>query len=454
MKFTSRELAAAWGIPSPGEFVLDGVAVDSRRVTPGCLFTALPGARVDGHDFVAEAFARGARAALVTRVPANHSAERPLFIVSDTLASLERLAAARRRESGFRLAAVTGSAGKTTTKEMTAAILSRRFRCGKTPGNANSVIGFPVSILNLAEGLDAVAGEMGMSRAGELSHLSRLYRPDSAAITNVSPAHRQNFSSVEAIADAKWEITEGVTPGGSLIFNGEDERLARRAESFEGRKIAFGLGKRCDVSASGVRSEGFESLSFELKLPGDSSLVTLRASGRHQVANFLCAAAIAFAWGLSASEIGRAAADIRLPARRGTVWKLKSGATLVDDSYNSSPAALEAALAAFAEARPAGSRIAVLGDMLELGPEGPALHRRVGAIAAATLDRLVCVGALAAEIGAGAEEAGMAAGNILRVGDAADAARLIARTLAAGDAVLVKGSRGVGLEVVCEALKA
>jgi UDP-N-acetylmuramoyl-tripeptide--D-alanyl-D-alanine ligase len=454
MKFTSRESAKTWGVPSPGEFVMNGVAVDSRRVTPGCLFTALPGARVDGHEFVAEAFARGARAALVSRVPPNHSAENPLFIVPDTLASLERLAAQKRREAGFRLAAVTGSAGKTTTKEMTAAILSRRYRCGKTPGNANSLIGFPVSILNLDEGLEAVAGEMGMSHPGELSRLSRLYRPEAAAITNVSTAHRQNFESVEAIADAKWEITEGVPPGGSLIFNGEDERLARRAARFPGRKIAFGLGEHCEVSASGLRSEGYEKLSFDLRLPGESSPVTLRACGRHQVANFLCAAAIAFAWGFNATEIGSAAADIRLPARRGTVWKLKSGAILVDDSYNSSPAAVEAALTAFAEARPAGRRIAVLGDMLELGTETVALHRRIGSLAAATLDRLVCVGPLAAEIGAGAEESGMAAARVLYLREAAEVAPLLLPTLSEGDAVLVKGSRGVGLEVACEELKA
>jgi len=207
VRVSAREAAKIWEIDPPSDLWFDGVAVDSRRLEAGNLFVALPGGRADGHDFVAEAERRGAAAALVARRPEGASAGFPLFVVPDPLAALQKLAAVKRAEEGFRLAAVTGSVGKTTTKEMAAAIVSGRMRTGKTPGNNNSGIGFPMAILGLPAGLEAVCGEFGMSTPGEIATLTRLFRPEVAAITNVSAAHAGNFPSIDAIADAKWEIT-------------------------------------------------------------------------------------------------------------------------------------------------------------------------------------------------------------------------------------------------------
>ncbi|MGH9441173.1 MAG: UDP-N-acetylmuramoyl-tripeptide--D-alanyl-D-alanine ligase [Thermoanaerobaculia bacterium] len=451
MKIRSREAAELWATSPPPDFEMEGVAVDSRKVEPGNLFVALTGERADGHEFVSAAFERGARAALVSRVPPSYSADRPVFVVPDPLEALQKLAAEKRRQAGFRLAAVTGSVGKTTTKEMAAAIFSSRFRTGKTEGNLNSGIGVPVAILNLDDGREAVAGEFGMSHAGEISLLSRLFRPETAAITNVSAAHRQNFASVDEIADAKWEILDGLAPEGTLVFNSDDERLARRAKAFGGKKISFGTAG-ADVSALGVEAPELGEVSFELSMRGETERVRIAATGRHQVSNFLCAAAMALAWGFHASEVAGAARGFSVPERRGRTVALPSGAVLIDDSYNSSPVAARAALAALFESGGRARKIAVLGDMLELGEIGARLHREVGAFASERVDRLICVGKLAREIGRGAAEAGFPADRIEYFAAATDVAPSLEPRLEPGDVVLVKGSRGIHLDIVCDEL--
>ena len=452
MKIRASEAAELWGTPAPPDFEMEGVAVDSRRVMPGNLFVALPGERVDGHEFVAAAFEKGARAAVVSRVPAGVRASRPLFVVPDPLDALQNLASAKRKQAGFRLAAVTGSVGKTTTKEMAAAIFAARFRTGKTAGNLNSGIGVPMAVLNLEDGCEAVAGEFGMSHKGEISLLSRLFRPETAAITNVSAAHRQNFASVDEIADAKWEIVEGLAPEGTLVFNSDDERLASRAKDFGGKKISFGT-TGADVTALGVEAPALGEVSFDLSMRGETERVRLAATGRHQVSNFLCAAAMALAWGFHASEVAGASRAFSVPERRGRASVLPSGAVLIDDSYNSSPLAARAALAALFESGGRARKIAVLGDMLELGDDGVRLHREVGAFAAERVDRLLCVGPLAREIGRGAADAGLAAERIEYFSDAAEVAPRLRTRLESGDVVLVKGSRGVRLDLVCDELR-
>jgi UDP-N-acetylmuramoyl-tripeptide--D-alanyl-D-alanine ligase len=453
MKIAARDAAAAWGIAPPGDFDFDGVAVDSRLVRPGCLFVALVGARADGHDFLSEAFVRGARAALVARIPSGWEPKRPLFVVPDPLDALQSLAARTRRREAFRLAAITGSAGKTTTKELAAAIVSRKFRCGKTPGNLNSLIGFPMAMLNLEPGLEAVVGEMGMSTPGELSRLSRLFRPEVAAITNVAAAHAQNFPSLEAIADAKWEILDGLSDDGALVFNADDPRLLARARRYAGRKISFGFGPSAEVSASGVRPDGISAMAFTLSMGEACAPVRLPLAGRHQVANCLCAAAVAFAWGMTAAEVALVAESFGPPERRGRGYRLRSGALLVDDSYNSNPASLEAGLEWLREARVSGRRIALLGDMLELGPEAPRYHRQAGERAAASVDRLVCVGPLAAEIASGAVAAGLPAEAVATAATPEEAADSIRGELREGDLVWVKGSRGSRMDLACDALR-
>ncbi len=452
MKVTAREAAAAWGIAPPAEMSFSGVAVDSRRVEPGNLFVALAGARADGHDFVAEAVRRGAAAALVARAPAGAPEGFPIFLVPDPLSALQTLAAKKRAEAGFRLAAVTGSVGKTTTKEMAAAIASRRFRTGRTPGNANSGIGFPMAVLGLPEDLEAVCGEFGMSTKGEISRLSRLFRPEVAAITNVSAAHAENFASIDEIADAKWEITEGLARGGTLVYNAADPRLVARAGRWTGASAAFGA-DGADVTASGVEAEGLSGTAFTLDMRGEKARVRLPIPGLHQVANCLCAAAMALVWGLSPADVSAAMARFSSPERRGAIFRHASGAEIVDDSYNASPHAMRSAVESLAGSAARGRRIAVLGEMRELGGEGPRWHRELGEFAATRVDRLFCVGPLAAEIARGAREGGLAAEKVTWLDRAEDVAPALGSELSPGDVVWIKGSRGVRLDVAADALR-
>lgn len=452
MRVSAREAANVWEIAPPADLWFDGVAVDSRRVAAGNLFVALAGARADGHAFVAEAARRGAAAALVSRRPEDAPPGFPLFVVADPLGALQKLAAVKRAEEGFRLAAVTGSVGKTTTKEMAAAVVAGRMRTGKTPGNNNSGIGFPMALLGLPAGLEAVCGEFGMSSPGEIATLARLFRPEVAAITNVSAAHAGNFPSIDAIADAKWEITEGIAEGGVLVYNSGDERLAARARRYPGRTISFGA-DGADVTAADVATEGLSGTSFTLRMRGEKERVRLPLPGRHQVGNALCAAAIALAWGLSPGEVSAALAHFSPPERRGGVFRLASGARLVDDSYNASPEAVRSVVSALERAASPGHRIAVLGEMLELGADGPRWHRELGRFAAGRVDRLVCVGALAREIGGGAADAGLAAERIVYFDRAEEVAPFLEGTLGPADVVWIKGSRGVRLDVAADALK-
>ncbi len=452
MKVSAREAAAVWGLEPPAAGSFSGIAVDSRRVEPGNLFVALPGARVDGHSFVGDAAARGAAAALVSRAPEGVSPDFPLFVVSDPLRALQELAAAKRREAGYRLAAVTGSVGKTTTKEMAAAIVSRRYATGKTAGNANSGIGFPMAILNLPDGLAAVCGEFGMSTKGEIATLTRLFRPDVAAITNVSAAHAGNFGSIDEIVDAKWEIIEGLAEDGTLVYNAGDERLAARAAKHPGRKIAFGA-EGVEVTAAEVSPDGLSGTSFVLSMGGETATVRIPLPGMHQVANCLCAAAIALAWGFTPADVSAAMQHFHPPERRGGVYRLASGAELVDDSYNASPSAVRSVLTSLGRSGARGRRIAVLGDMLELGDEGPRWHRELGAHAASRVDRLICVGPLAREYGEGARQAGLPVDAIVYLDRAEDVAEVLVPILAAGDIVWIKGSRGIRLDLAADALR-
>jgi murE/murF fusion protein len=394
-----RAEAARSGGSSLRGLLVRRVAVDSRRVAAGNLFVALPGARADGHDFVAEAAGRGAAAALVARRPADVPAGFPLFVVADPLDALQQLAARKRAEEGFRLAAVTGSVGKTTTKEMAAAIVSGRMRAGKTPGNANSGIGFPMAILGLPAGLEAVCGEFGMSTPGEIATLARLFRPEVGAITNVSAAHGELPRSTRS--RTPWEIAQGIAEWGTPVYNAGEERLALRARRYTGAAISFGA-DGADVTAADVATEGLSGTAFTLRMRGEKERVRLPVPGRHQVGNALCAAAIALAWGFGPADVSAALANFTPPERRGGVFRLASGARLVDVSYNASPEAVRSVVSALERAASPGHRIAVLGEMLELGAEGPRWHRELGRFAAGRVDRLVCVSALAREIGGGA----------------------------------------------------
>ena len=444
MRFDLAAVAAAADAPAEGAVALTGVAVDSRQARPGDLFVAIRGTRVDGHDYARDAAARGAAALLGERRPADLPAEFPAVLVHQPVAALLRLAAATKKSAGFRLAAITGSAGKTTTKDFAAAVLARRFAVEKTPGNQNSQIGFPMSVMNLPRVPEWMVGEMGLSEAGNLATLSRAFEPDVAAILLVAAAHLQYFASVDAIADGKAEILEGLKPGGTFVANADDPRVAAIAARHRGRVLRFGRGAGADVTARGVAAEP-DGSRFVLATPAGEAPVRLPLPGAHQVSNFLAAAAIGHAVGVPPAECAAAAEALRPAAHRGEVRRHASGALLYDDAYNANPASMRAALETLA-ALPARRRIAVLGDMLELGPDEDRWHREAGAAAFGRADLLVCVGARAPLYGEGAVGAGLPESAVRRVANVEEAADLLAGLLAAGDAALFKASRAVGLE--------
>ena len=450
MRFTLDDVAVAAGAPAEGAAALSGVAVDSRQVKPGDLFVAIRGARVDGHDYAREAAARGAAAILGERRPAELPAGFPAVIAPESVEALLRLGAATKRKAGFRLAAITGSAGKTTTKDFTAAILARRFAVEKTPGNQNSQIGFPMSVMNLPRTPAWMVGEMGLSEPGNLAKLSRAFEPDVAAILLVAAAHLQFFASVDAIADGKAEILEGLKPGGTFVANADDPRVDAIAARHRGPVVRFGCGAGADVTAREVVPEA-DGSRFLLATPEGEAPVHLPVAGAHQVSNFLAAAAIGFAVGVPPAECAAASAQLRPAAHRGELLRHASGAVLFDDSYNANPSSMRAALETL-HALPARRRIAVLGDMLELGAEEDRWHREAGAAVAGRADLLVCVGPRARILGEGAIAAGLPESAVRRVASPEEAAEFLAAVLAPGDEALFKASRGIGLERAVAAL--
>jgi len=453
VKFELAEVAAAAGVPAPGVSPeLSGVAVDSRRVRDGDLFVAIRGARVDGHSYAREAVARGARALLAERRPADLPEGFPAVIVPRPTDALLSFGAATKRKMGFRLAAITGSAGKTTTKDFAAAILARRFTVEKTPGNQNSQIGFPMSVANLPRNPEWMVGEMGLSEPGNLSGLSRAFEPDVAAILLVAAAHLQFFASLDAIAEGKREILEGLRPGGTFIANADDPRVAAIAAGHRGRVVRFGRAAAAEVTARGVVSEA-DGSRFRLETPEGAAAVHLPVPGPHQVMNFLAASAIAFAVGVPAAECAAASAGLRAAPHRGELRRLRSGAVLFDDTYNANPSSVRAALETLA-ALSGKRRIAVLGDMLELGPEEARWHREAGGAVPGRADLLVCVGPRAQAFGAGAIAAGFPEAAVRHAAGAEEAAELLRGSLVPGDVVLLKASRGIGLERTIAALEA
>jgi UDP-N-acetylmuramoyl-tripeptide--D-alanyl-D-alanine ligase len=425
-----------------------GVGIDSRTLGAGEVFFAIQGPRFDGHDFLAQARAAGAEAAVVHRDLAD--APLPLVRVADTTRALADLARHRREQAAIPVVCITGSAGKTTTKEMTAALLARRGAVLKTEGNLNNQYGLPLSLLRLAPAHRHAVLELGMSAAGELRALSAIARPDVAVITLVAPVHLEFFASVDDIAAAKAEILEGLRPGGAAVLNADDPRVRAAGERHPGKVVWFGRDRRCQVSAENWRGT-VHGMRFDLRVDGRSVDVALPLPGPHFLTNFLAAAATAHVLGLSAEEIAEGATGMKAARHRGEVLALGQGVTLLDDCYNSNPAAVEAAVAALDMAAQ-GRRVAFLGDMLELGPRGPELHRATARAVAPRLQALVAVGAQAEHLLAGAREGGLPAEALHAFADSEQAAAAAPGLLRPGDAVLVKGSRGVRMEKVVDAL--
>jgi UDP-N-acetylmuramoyl-tripeptide--D-alanyl-D-alanine ligase len=426
--------------------------IDSRLSAPGGLFFAVPGRR-DGHDFVADAQKKGAAGAIVARPVAAGDPSFALVQVRDVVAALQTLAHDVLVRRPARVVGITGSVGKTTTKEFTAALLAPRFRVLKSEGNYNNYLGLALTLLRLECDDDLAVLEMGMSAPGEIRALTRVAPPDVAVITNVSPVHLEFFAGLEEIARAKREILDGAKPDATAVLNGDDPLVMDAAAGFPGRKILFGRGPACDVRAEALASKGYAGFEFDLRYGKDSGRVALPCVNEAAVANLLAAAGVCLSLGLAFDEIRPAIRALRPFAMRGAVVEAGRGIRVYDDSYNSNPRALDAALTSLA-ALPAARKVAVLADMLELGPDGKAFHRRAGeTVAKAGWDVLVTVGPLAGEIAAGAAAAGMSAAAIHLFPDSGAAAAVIVDIVRDGDLVLVKGSRGMKTEIVVQALR-
>jgi UDP-N-acetylmuramoyl-tripeptide--D-alanyl-D-alanine ligase len=433
-----------------GETAFTGVSIDSRTIPPGALFVAVRGPRFDGHDFLAQAASRGALAVLVER-DATAPAGLPLVRVADTTRALADLARHVRRAAALPVVAVTGSVGKTTTKDMTAHLLATRGPVLKTEGNLNNQYGLPLTLLRLAPEHTAAVLELGMSAPGEIRALASLAEPDVATITRIAPVHLEFFPSVDAIARAKAEILESLRPEGTAVLNGDDPRVRTIGEGFRGRVVWFGRDRRFPVSAEDERVA--EGGTFVLRIGSRSAEVALPLLGPHFVTSFLAAAAAAHVLGVPLEAMAEAATSLRPARHRGEVRRLEDRVVLLDDCYNSSPEALLAAVVALS-LLPGERRVAVLGDMLELGPGGPALHREAGRALGGRVDVVVGVGPLSREILAGAREAGLPAASLHHFPASAEAVLALPGLVRPGDAVLVKASRGIHLEAVVDAIAA
>ena len=473
MEWTLAKTARALGVAAPGAvdaaLRLVGVSIDSRTVRAGELFFAVRGERHDGHDFVAEVLAAGAAAAVVSRERFASYAETlrgRFFAVDDPLDALQTLARAVRMDWGEadptrRLAGVTGSVGKTTTKEILAALLGARFSVLKSAGNLNNQFGVPLMLLRLNLGHDgahdAAVIEMGMSRRGEIARLAWMARPEVGVVTRISAVHLENFDSVDGVALAKRELLEGLCGLDPVaVLNADDPRTASLAEGLPVRVLTFGESGDADFRAQNIREAGLDGCNFEFAGPAGRASLRLPLVGRHNVSNALGALAAASVWGVGAAEAQEVFRGLRPASMRGEVLRFAAGFSVLNDCYNSSPAALAALVDLLAATQGYRRRILVAGEMLELGPAAAELHREVGRDAAArdAADWIFGVRGDAREIVRGAIEAGHPADRARFFASAEEAADFLPRVVERGDLILVKGSRGVHLEKIIEALVA
>ena len=427
--------------------VARGYSIDSRTIATGELFFAVKGERLDGHDYVQSAIEKGAAGAVVARGQLQRfSQKKGLLAVDDTLQSLQSLATAVRRLWGKKLIGVTGSVGKTTTKELIARVLSARFRVLKSEGNLNNHFGLPLQLLRLEPEHDIAVLEMGMSHAGEITALARIAHPEIGVVTNVAPVHLGFFRSIADIARAKYELIGSLPAGGTAVLNADDPYVSQFGRDFHGTVIMYGCEHAAAVRAQNIRSRGLEGESFDLLTEKGTLPAHLPLIGRHNVYNALAAVAVGLHEGVTATDAVSGLASVTPGDKRGAIIR-RNGITVIDDCYNSNPKALDGMVDALAELR-AERHIVVAGEMLELGDAGPELHRACGRhIPERKIDVLIGVRGLAEYMVEEARKAGITAQF---VASPEEAGHWLARETRAGDAVLLKASRGVKLERALE----
>jgi UDP-N-acetylmuramoyl-tripeptide--D-alanyl-D-alanine ligase len=447
-------LEAPASVANPGALTVSGYSIDSRTVGTDELFFAVKGDRFDGHDFVAAALQRGATAAVVSRTHLaalpDAALTAPLLVVEDTLLALQSLAAHVRRRWGKRVVAVTGSAGKTTTKEAIAAALGAKFRVLKSQGNLNNAFGLPLQLLRLKPEDEIAVIEMGMNHAGEITALANIAAPDWGVITNVGTAHVENFADGQAgIARAKFELVAALPANGVAFLNGSDPYVSQFGRDFAGRVVYFGAGPCADPQILATR-EDLDGLHVSFRAGSRVAELTLQLLGQHNAANAMAGLAVALEAGVELEAAVAALATLTAGDKRGELLSV-GGATILNDCYNSNPEALRSMIHTLAARPTEGRRILVAGEMLELGKEGPELHAACGRAAVeARLDLVVGVRGNAEHLAAAACAGGVAS---LFLPDAEAAGQWLAAQMHPGDLVLIKGSRGVHLERALEALK-
>ncbi len=453
--------------PAQANTVITEAAVDSRLAIPGGLFVALPGERADGHDFVADAFQRGASFALIQHtidaayqtIPLQAGQETAFptdmevptcLLVENSLSALQQIARFWRSKLDVDVVGITGSVGKSTTKEVVFEVLSQRYRTLKSPGNMNNEIGLPLTILRLSAGYERAVLEMGFYVPGEIALLSEIARPKIGVVTNIGTVHAERAGSQEAIFRGKSELVQALPEDGVAILNLDDPWVSKMAELTKARVFFYGLDPEADLWADNVEGLGLEGIRFQLHYQHETLHVHIPMIGQHSVHTALRAAAVGLADNLTWQEIidglRQGHSQLRLTAVRS-----ESGALMLDDTYNASPESMLAALNLLAELD--GHKVAVLGDMLELGQYEKQGHEIVGVRAAEVADALITIGTLGHLIGTAAHLAGMQSGKITEFENTDEAITYLQKSLTDKDVVLVKGSHGIRMDRIVAALE-
>ena len=461
MILTVEEVLRATGgklVQGKGDSSFQGISTDSRTVAEGELFIALKGLRFDGHHYALEALRKKAGGVLIEKdkvgdIRWNGYRSRAVIAVDDTLAALGDMARDWRHKYNTPLVALTGSNGKTTTKEMTAACLETTFPVLKTKGNLNNLIGVPLTLLTLTEKERVVVLEMGMNVPGEIRRLTEIVEPDVGLITNIQTVHLEGMGSLERLKEEKGELFRRMRRDGTILVNGDDPRVVDLAGDYPGQRITFGIEHPADIMAKEVRLHGAEGTSFTLILEGEATEVHLRLLGRHFVPNALSAMAVACLFGVEVSRAREALENFQSFPMRMEVIPLRGGETLINDAYNANPYSTKVALETLAEAKGMGRAIAVLGDMLELGSLTKEAHEQIGKrVSELSVDFLLAMGEEASVVVESAIRHGLPAEKARIVESHSEAISLLRQMIQNGDWILVKGSRKMAMEEIVKGL--
>jgi UDP-N-acetylmuramoyl-tripeptide--D-alanyl-D-alanine ligase len=461
MNLSLDEISKAVGgtLDGPGGAKVRGYSIDSRTLAAGDLFVAIKGPRFDGHEFLAQAFEKKAAAVMVeeghrpSQSPSTPG-QGPVIRVRSTVEALQTLAREVRRRWGMTIIGVTGSAGKTTTKEMIAAVLGKKFTVLRSVGNLNNEFGLPLCLLRAERYQNIGVLEMGMSAKGEIRKLASIAEPNEGVITNVNPVHLEFFKSVDEIAEAKAELLEGLHEPKRAYLNNDDSRVRAMARTFDGKVVTYGIKSAASFKVQQIQDLGLEGTAFTVHYGRRDVNFVLPLLGQHNIANALAAIAVGSMHEVSWEQIHEALNEMKPEKMRGQVVKFREGFAVIDDSYNSNPRALSEMIRFLGRLRGFQRKILVAGEMRELGPEGAELHRNCGREAArAGLELIIGVQGLAKEILGGALDAGMDRSRLKFAPDAVEAGNLLVRTVKKGDVILMKGSRGVKLEQTLNTLR-